>query len=121
MTENHEPRDPKLYLKEIIEYIDDIKDITQGLTYETFLQHKINMHALKDVLRDIAEAVWAISKNKRVRDLFYHYHIPYEKLCGMRHELTHEYFSANWPSIWNTAINDLPRLQPQFKKILDDL
>lgn len=121
MTKDPERRDPKLYLQEIIEYIDDIKEITNGLTYEKFIHQKINMHALKDVLRDIAEAVWAISKNKKVRELFYHYHIPYDKLCGMRHELTHEYFSADWPSIWNTATTDLPRLQPQFKKILDAL
>jgi uncharacterized protein with HEPN domain len=64
MTKDPERRDPKLYLKEIIEYIDDIKEITKGLTYETFIQQKINMHALKDVLRDIAEAVWAISRWK---------------------------------------------------------
>ncbi len=114
-------RDPKLYLREIIDYIDDIKEVTQDLTYENFLQHKINMHALKDLLRDIAEAVWIISKNKKVKELFYYYHIPYEKLCWMRNELTHEYFSANWPSIWTTATNDLPKLQTQFKKILNDL
>jgi uncharacterized protein with HEPN domain len=121
MTKNLEHRDPKLYVKEIIEYIDDLKEITFGLTFESFIQQKIRMHALKDVLRDIAEAVWAVSKNKKVKELFYYYHIPYEKLCGMRHELTHEYFSADWPSIWNTAITDLPHLQEQFKKILNEL
>lgn len=121
MKEDFERRDPKLYLKEIIDNIDDIKEITQGLRYETFLHHKIYMHALKDVLRDISEAVRVISKNKKVKELFYYYHIPYQQLCGMRHELTHEYFSADWPSVWNTAINDLPRLQTQFKKIIDDL
>jgi uncharacterized protein with HEPN domain len=114
-------RDPKLYIKEILEYIDDLKDITDDLTYKAFLDRKINLHAVKDILRDIAEAVWAVSKNKRVRDLFYTYHIPYQKLCGMRHELTHEYFSADWPSIWQTAKNDLPNLQIQFKKVLQDL
>ena len=45
MTKAPERRDPKLYLNEVIDYIDDIKDITRGLTYETFLQHKINTHA----------------------------------------------------------------------------
>jgi uncharacterized protein with HEPN domain len=76
---------------------------------------------LKDILRDIAEAVWVISKNKKVKDLFYHYRIPYEKLCIMRHELTHEYFSADWPNIWKTAIIDLPPLRSKFEKILEDL
>jgi len=85
------------------------------------MQRKINMHALKDVLRDIAEAVWVVSKNRQVKDLFYYYNVPYEKLCGMRHELTHEYFSADWSSMWSTAVTDLPKLQPQFKKILDTI
>jgi uncharacterized protein with HEPN domain len=101
--------------------IDDLKEITDGLTCETFLQRRVNMHALKDVLRDISEAVWAVSKNKRVKELFYYYHIPFDKLSLMRHELTHEYFSVNWPSLWNTATNELPTLQNQFSKVLADL
>jgi uncharacterized protein with HEPN domain len=117
----HEGRDPKLYLRDILEYIDDIKEITEGLTCETFLQRKVNMHALKDVLRDVSEAVWAVSKNKRVKELFYYHHVPFKKLSGMRHELTHEYFSADWPSIWDTATNELPRLRSQFAKILNEL
>ena len=83
MTKVHERRDPKLYLKEIIEYIDDIKDITQGLTYETFLQHKINMHALKDVLRDIAEAVWKYQRIKSKRPIL---PLPHPLRKTMRHE-----------------------------------
>ena len=114
-------RDPKLYLKEIVDYINELKDITEGLTCETFMQDKVNMHALKDILRDIAEAIWAVSKNRKVRSLFYHYRIPYDKLSNMRHELTHEYFSADWPSIWRTATIDLPNLKSQFKKVLDEL
>jgi uncharacterized protein with HEPN domain len=114
-------RDPKLYLKEIIGYIDELSEITKGLTYETFLKQKLVMHAVKDLLRDIAEAVWAISKTKQIRDLFYHYHIPYEKITNLRHDLTHEYFSADWFLIWSTAVNELPLLQPQFRKILFDL
>jgi len=69
----------------------------------------------------IGEAVWAVSQNKQESDLFYTYHIHHQKLCEMRHELTHEYFSADWPSIWQTAKNDLPNLQMQFKKVLPDL
>jgi uncharacterized protein with HEPN domain len=80
------------------------------------------LHAcIENLLRDIAEAVWAVSKNRKVKELFYHYHIPYLKLSNMQHELTHEYFSADWSSIWITGITDLPALQSQFKKILEDL
>jgi uncharacterized protein with HEPN domain len=45
MTKNADFRDPRLYLKEIINYIDDLKDITDNLTYKTFMQRKINRHA----------------------------------------------------------------------------
>jgi uncharacterized protein with HEPN domain len=39
----------------------------------------------------------------------------------MRHELTHEYFSANWSSMWSTATTDLPNLKAQFQRILAEL
>jgi septin family protein len=59
LTKDLGRRDPKLYLKEIIEYIDDLNDITQGLTYETFLQHKINTTKNKETKKEeIVDYFW---------------------------------------------------------------
>ena len=114
-------RSPTLYLSEIISYIDIIESITKGLTYETFMKDVRNIYAVDDLIRNIGEAVRVLAKHRRVKQLLYRYHIPYTDLADMRTDLTHEYFSMNTKSIWQTATQTLPKLKPQFKKVLNDL
>ena len=114
-------RSPQLYLSEIISYIDIIESITKGLTYETFMKDVRNIYAVDDLIRNIGEAVRVLAKHRRVKQLLYRYHIPYTDLADMRTDLTHEYFSMNTKSIWQTATQTLPKLKPQFKKVLNNL
>ena len=114
-------RSPTLYLSEIISYIDIIESITKGLTYETFMKDVRNIYAVDDLIRNIGEAVRVLAKHRRVKQLLYRYHIPYTDLADMRTDLTHEYFSMNTKSIWQTATQTLPKLKPQFKKVLNNL
>jgi uncharacterized protein with HEPN domain len=114
-------RSPQLYLSEIISYIDIIESITKGLTYDTFIKDVRNIYAVDDLIRNIGEAVRVLTKHRKVKQLLYCYHIPYTDLADMRTDLTHEYFSMNTKSIWQTATQTLPKLKPQFKKVLNDL
>ena len=114
-------RSPTLYLSEIISYIDIIESITKGLTYETFIKDVRNIYAVDDLIRNIGEAVRVLAKHGKVKQLLYCYRIPYTDLADMRTDLTHEYFSMNTKSIWQTATQTLPKLKPQFKKVLNDL
>jgi uncharacterized protein with HEPN domain len=72
-------RSPKLYLSEIIEFIERIKEYTEGITYEDFLKNRQAIDAVDANVRKIGEAVRVLSKNGRIRNLFYRYHIPYQK------------------------------------------
>jgi len=114
-------RSPQLYLSEIISYIDIIESITKGLTYETFIKDVRNIYAVDDLIRNIGEAVRVLTKHRKVKQLFYNYRIPYIDLADMRTDLTHEYFSMNTKSLWQTATQTLPKLKPQFKKALNEL
>lgn len=114
-------RSPMLYLSEIISYIEIIESITKGLTYETFMKDVRNIYSVDDLIRNIGEAVRVLTKHRKVKQLFYRYHIPYTDLADMRTDLTHEYFSMNTKSLWQTATQTLPKLKPQFKKVLNDL
>lgn len=40
---------------------------------------------------------------------------------GMRNFVTHVYFGIDLDSIWDTAINDIPKLKSQIEKIISDL
>ena len=114
-------RSPKIYLMEIIEFIERIESYTTGTAYDTFAEDRRTIDAVDVNIRNIGEAIRVLSKHRKIKQLFYRFHIPYADLSDMRTDLTHEYFSMNSRVVWDTATKDLPRLKPQFKKVLDEL
>lgn len=47
-----------------------------------------------------------------------HLEIPWKDIIGMRHLLVHQYFGIDLDEIWNTAKQDLPKLQQEISRIL---
>jgi uncharacterized protein with HEPN domain len=121
MNKDHLKRSPKLYLSEIIFYINKIETFTKGLTREEFLKDEMRIYAVDDLIRNIGEPVRVLAKHKQTKTLFYIYRIPYTRLSEMRTDLTHEYFSVDTELLWSTAKDILPKLKPQFKKVLEEL
>ena len=120
MKRDHVERNPRLYVTEIIESIEKIETYTKGLTRETFINDQLKIDAVDANLRNIGEAVRVLSKHSRIKSKFYYYHIPYKFLSELRSELTHEYFGSDPNAMWNMAVNILPNLKPQFRKILEE-
>ena len=118
---DHLERSPQLYLSEIIFYIDKIETFTKDLTREQFLKDEIRIYAVDDLIRNIGEAVRVLAKHRQIKSLFYTYRIPYDNLSDLRTDFTHEYFSTDKELLWATAKTVLPKLKPQFKKILDQI
>ncbi len=121
MKRDHIERNPRLYLTEIIDSIEKIETYTKGLTRETFLKDRLRIDGVDANLRNIGEATRVLAKHPSIKSKFYYYHIPYKMLSDLRTELTHEYFSSDPNAMWNMAVNILPKLTPQFKKILEEL
>jgi uncharacterized protein with HEPN domain len=118
---DHLERSPQLYLSEIIFYIDKIETFTKDLTREQFLKDEMRIYAVDDLIRNIGEAVRVLAKHRQIKNLFYTYRIPYDDLSDLRTDFTHEYFSTDKELLWVTAKTVLPKLKPQFKKILDQI
>ncbi len=121
MKRDHIERNPRLYLTEIIDSIEKIEAYTKGLTRETFLKDRLRIDGVDANLRNIGEAARVLAKHPNIKSKFYYYHIPYKMLSDLRTELTHEYFSSDPNAMWNMAVNILPNLKPQFKKILEEI
>jgi len=121
MKRDHLERSPRLYLTEIIEGIEKIESYTDGLTCEAFLKDRLRIDAVDANLRNIGEAVRVLSKHANIKSQFYYYRIPYRKLSELRTTLGHEYFSSDPNAMWNMAVNVMPNLKSQFRKILEDL
>lgn len=120
MKRNHVERSPKLYLSEILDFIDKIDTYTKGMSYDDFAKDSRTVDAVDVNERNIGEAVRVLAKHRIIKELFYRFHIPYIDLSDMRTDLTHEYFIINTAAIWKTA-QTLITLKPQFKKALEAL
>ena len=73
VSKDHIERSPKLYLSEIIFYIEKIESFTKGLTREEFLKDELKVYAVDDRVRNIGEAVRVLAKHRQIRTLFYLY------------------------------------------------
>ncbi len=120
MKRNHLGRSPKIYLSEIIEFIEKIDAYTKGMTCEDFVKDAKTLDAVDTNIRKIGEAVRVLSKHRNLKELFYRFRIPYTDLSDMRTDLTHEYFSVSGDSVWKTA-KTLIGLKSQFKRVLEEL
>jgi uncharacterized protein with HEPN domain len=120
LNKNHVERNPKLYLQEIIDFIEKVQFYTDGMSYEQFVEDSRTIDAVDSNIRKIGEAVRVLAKRRAIKDLFYRFRIPYVNLSDMRTDLTHEYFVVSVDSIWKTAQTVIV-LKPQFKKVLDQI
>ena len=73
MIKDHIERSPKLYLSEVIFYIEKIESFTKGLTREEFLKDELKVYAVDDLVRNIGEAIRVLAKHRQIRNLFYLY------------------------------------------------
>lgn len=120
MKKDHLERSPKLYLQEILDFIEKVEDYTGDMSYDEFAKDNRTIDAVDSNIRKIGEAVRVLAKRRTIKELFYRFRIPYANLSDMRTDLTHEYFIVNIDSIWKTA-QTVIALKPQFKKVLDAL
>ncbi|MDR2206500.1 MAG: DUF86 domain-containing protein [Flavobacteriaceae bacterium] len=47
--------------------------------------------------------------------------VDWHQMRGMRNFMTHEYFGIQLDTVWDAAINDIPKLKSQIEKIISDL
>jgi len=80
MKRDHLERSPKVYLQEIVDFIERIEDYTKRMTYADFAKDRRTIDAVDANIRNIGEAVRVLSKHRRIKELFYHFGIPYADL-----------------------------------------
>ena len=105
--------------------LDHIKDSIEKIEELTRLLHSFDNFESKWIERDalirnfeiIGEASSRISQN--VKDKYPY--VAWNEMKGMRNFISHEYFGLQLDSVWDTAINDIPRLREQIQIIIADL
>jgi len=110
------PRDYKVYIDDIIEAIERIRDYTTGLSLETFSNDRKTVDAVNRNLAIIGEAVNRIPEEIKTK----YQNIEWYKIIGLRNILIHDYFRVDLEIIWDIIENKLFLLEKQVKEMYQD-
>lgn len=107
-------KDPKIFLKHILESIGEIERNIKNMSEDKFFDSVTIQDAVVRRIEIIGEAVKNLPpsfKNKYPE-------IVWKKITGMRDVLIHEYFGVNIGLVWKVVNNDIPKLKKQIMKLL---
>jgi uncharacterized protein with HEPN domain len=99
-------RDHRLYLDDIREAIQAIREYTEGLTFESFSADRKTIDAVIRNLEIIGEAAKNLPEEFKAMSG----DIEWRKIVGLRNLLIHEYFGVSKPVVWDIVQNKLDPL-----------
>lgn len=110
-------RDPRLYLDDILEAIDKIRDYTAGMDYTAFSKDTKTQDAVIRNLEIIGEAARRLQGPVRAVSP----DIEWRKIVGLRNILIHEYFGVSLPLVWDVIQSKLDPLESSCRVLLNQL
>lgn len=101
-------------IERILDNINNIEDLLQSTTEDSFLSN------LKDYNALCLEFIQIGEKVNMLDDDFYDKHpeIPWHELYGLRNRIVHGYDKVNKAIIWSTIIRDIPVIKVELLKLL---
>lgn len=82
----------------------EIKHLTDGMSYESFIENSLLVDATLYKLMVIGEAIRAMDDSFRVA----HPDLPWKSIVGMRNILVHQYEDVDYSIIWDVITRELP-------------
>ncbi|MCD6386497.1 DUF86 domain-containing protein [Candidatus Sumerlaeota bacterium] len=110
-------RSVKLYIKDIIEYMERAEGYIKGLSFEQFLGDNKTCDAVVRCIEIIGEATKNVPPE--IRDKYLS--IPWRDMAGMRDKIIHGYFTVDFEEVWLVVKEEIPKLKPLIKNVLKDL
>ena len=99
------PRDPSLYLIDIREAIERIREYLAGMSLQEFRKDRKTLDAVVRNLEIIGEASKSLSPQTKELTP----DVEWRKVAGLRDILSHEYFGVDVDIVWDVVQNKLPR------------
>jgi len=107
-------KDPKIFLKHILESIEEIEGFIKEISEEEFSRDVKTQDAVVRRIEVIGEAV----KNLPLAFRKKYSEVEWREIAGTRDKLIHHYFGIEMSIVWATCKKDLPKLKKQVSKIL---
>ena len=107
-------KDNAYYIKKIITDLAFVVEHTEGVTQAELEDNEILVDSVMFRLIQISE-----NSDKLTDEFKTHYtNIPWRAMKGMRNRIVHEYGNVDLAVVYNTVINDIPKLLNELKKIV---
>jgi uncharacterized protein with HEPN domain len=106
----HEPS----FLKDILSACRKIEAIVAATSEDSFRRDEVLPAAVLHHLTVIGEAISRLSVELRER----HPEVPGRQVIAVRHRIVHAYFDLDWQILWDSAIDDIPKLRQRVLDIL---
>jgi uncharacterized protein with HEPN domain len=111
------PRDPGLYVDDMLEAIRRIASYTDGIDRPSFAQDPKTVDAVVRNLEILGEAAKCVPEELRRKAA----EIDWRKVTGMRDVLAHAYFRIDLDILWDAATVKAPALMEPLRRLLADL
>jgi uncharacterized protein with HEPN domain len=108
-------RDDLVYIRHAIDAAEKICLFTKGKSRSDLDADEPLALALVRLLEIIGEAANCVSAELINNNP----NVPWKKMIAMRNRLIHGYFDINYDIVWDTIINDIPRLIDLLKQLLN--
>jgi uncharacterized protein with HEPN domain len=111
------PRDPRVYLEDILEAIRRIGVYTEDMDFVAFAKNTMALDAVIRNLEVIGEAAGRIPEELRAGSPG----IEWRKIIALRNVLAHEYFGIHTKIVWDVVVDKLGPLERVCQKLLKSL
>ena len=112
------PRTNQDWLQSIAESAQYIAEFTAGISFAAYVQDEKTQAAVERHFGIIGEA---LSQLERQDPAIAAGIAGRGEIIGMRTTLTHRFYADNSQIVWNTIINDLPRLRAEVRQLLNSI
>lgn len=112
-----EPLRDKARLELMLQNISNIRQFTEGITFEAFDSDLLVMHAVAYNVQSIGEAVCKLTNEFKDS----HPTVEWRVIAGMRHVLVHDYYQVAPIELWRVVETDLEPLKTQLEQFLKEI
>lgn len=108
-----------IILQKILDYCKQVKEACTMFdnSYEKFVSVSVFQNACCMCILQIGELCKVVSDELRESEK----QIPWKAWCGIRDIFAHQYSNLDYQSAWDTIQADLPELETEVRRILNEL
>lgn len=110
-------RNISLYVRDILQNMQDAEEFIQGLSYSEFAADKKTFNAVVRAIEVIGEAAKNVPDSVRSN----YPAVPWKEMAGMRDKVIHFYFGVDREAVWLAVKDRIPAIKPLVEQILRDL